>query len=211
MQHGLQQSSSIIGKGVAVAWSVWALGMSKGWNLWLYKVTWTVNICWSNFTSRGCSICRVHWWKLQVRGLHCMSALSSHCSRLLQYVTNWAHLGWLWSLGSQQTPALQQFATAWPGITRGMATNPKGHNPSHRIIASLPMHQCSLGRDQILIPFAYKHSLCHWNFAFYAPPPPPPPSDNGQGIKCYPCPSVRTYLRTSNNVRSLSRILLIIV
>ena len=41
---------------------------------------------------------------------------------------NLAHVGCLRSLGTQQTPELQQFAIAWSGFTRGMTTANKGNN-----------------------------------------------------------------------------------
>ena len=55
-------------------------------------------------------------------------------------------------------PVLQQFATVWPGITRGMATDTKVDNPSYNAKVSC-MHQCLWGMDQILIPFAQKKSI----------------------------------------------------
>ena len=67
-------------------------------------------------------------------------------------VPNWACLGGCTTDSS--------VATAWPGITRGTGQIPRKIF-CHRIASMLAcMHQCLQGMGWILIPFAYKHSLC---------------------------------------------------
>ena len=84
-------------------------------------------------------------------------------------VTNWAHRGYFRTL-KYQTGLLQLFTTASPGNTRVKVLNTMGDNPIHNSKYTqqmLCMHQRSQGMDQILIPFAYKHILCHlhgWKF-----------------------------------------------